>query len=452
MKELFRTFSGFTNTGKVSGKSTGMASLIRIACLVILGLWTGACHHFDKKINEPAPALPVKVEPVLISQLGPEHFGNAVYRKGAEGSRIAASGGRILECLVHESATPTEVVPPGANRYQNGACAMDVNDDGTDEMIAGRAEGKQGTDLLWFGEVPGQKQWKEHLIDSIREGNGDEGLHDVMPFEMKVSDRPLKGVVTVVNRRILYWYQITGNANQPWEQHMISDLGTQGAECAQSGLAGGNISGKGRQDLVCGNFWAECPADPTRETWKIHRYINWDRRATPSYPDMKSWVHDTRFGGMNQLDLGDMNNDGRLDIVASDAEIPEARVGIFCQNMVNPYGLWDETIIDTGTYCPHSLVVCDVNADNRADILVGEMTAGGWWFPKNPDPKLYLYLNKGNLKFQKYVLYSGWGTHMMRMIPQHDQKKVFVFAADEIQPWYPDMTTHIVGWNISPVK
>jgi hypothetical protein len=428
-----------------------MTWLLWITCCTFLSLWITACHQPTNKTKESDLALPVKVEPMLISQLGPEHFGNAIYRRGIEGPGIAASGSRILEWPVQASALTTEVVPPGPDNYQNGACAMDVNGDNIDEMIVGRTT-QLGTDLLWFEEIPGQKVWKEHLIAVIKGGKGEEGLHDIMPFEMKVLNKTLMGVTTIVNRRSLYWYQIPDDVTQLWTQHMIADLSKHGSECAQSGLVLGDVAGNGRQDLVCGNFWAECPADPTRDSWKIHRYSNWDCRTTPTYPDMQTWVFETRFGGMNQLELGDMNNDGKLDIVASDAEIPEARVGIFYQNMTNTDGLWNETIIDTAVYCPHSLVVADVNADSRPDIIVCEMTAGGWWFPRNPDPKLYLYLNKGNLKFQKYILHSGWGTHMMRMIPQQQKKKVFVFAADEIQSWYKDMTTNLVGWTISPIK
>jgi hypothetical protein len=153
---------------------------------------------------------------------------------------------------------------------------------------------------------------------------------------------------------------------------------------------------------------------------------------------------------MNQLDLGDMNEDGKLDIIATDAEVPEARVGIFCRDMTNPGGLWKETIIDTATYCPHSLVVADVNKDNRPDILVGEMTAGGWWFPRNQNPHLYLYLNLGDMKFRKHILHTGWGVHMMRNAQLPNNDSIFVFAADEIQSWYEDMITRIVGWAISP--
>ena len=94
----------------------------------------------------------------------------------------------------------------------------------------------------------------------------------------------------------------------------------------------------------------------------------------------------------------------------------------------------------------------DVNKDDRPDIIAGEMTAGGWWFPRIPDPKLYLYLNLGNMKFRKYILHEGWGIHMMRMATVPPDDNVFVFAAEEIQSWYKDMTTHIVGWTISPKR
>jgi hypothetical protein len=388
---------------------------------------------------------------MLICQLGPEHFGNAIYRQGVNGLRIAASGSRILEWPIQEAAPTLEVVPPGSGNYENGACAMDINGDNVDEMIVGRSIDNQGTELLWYEEIQDQTQWKEHLIARISRAPGEEGIHDIMPFRMKVADKAILGVVVIANRKILYWYQVPGDINQPWKKHLIADLSEYGAECAQSGLILNDIAGNGRQDLVCGNFWAECPADPTTDPWQIHRYSNWDRRKTPFFPNLAAWVIETRFGGMNQLEIGDMNGDGELDIVATDAEIPDARVGVFCRDTEDPRNLWNVTMVDTALYCPHSLVVADVNKDNLQDIIVGEMTAGGWWFPRNPNPKLYLYLNEGHLKFRKFILDEGRGVHMMRMAtPPPMKDKIFVFAADEIQSWYEDMTTHVIGWAISP--
>lgn len=420
--------------------------------VMFYGLLIGGCINPSSKPKTSDSGLPVKVEAMLINQLGPEHFGNAVFRRGINGLRIAASGNRILEFPVKSYAPARVVVPISTEKYTNGACTFDVNDDGIDEMIVGRAGKLEGTDLLWFEELPGQKLWKEHLIANVKgkEGDAEKGFHDIMPFEVKVSDKTVRGVAALVSRKRLYWFEIPEDVTQPWKEHIITDLGTHGAKYAQSGLVPGDIAGNGRLDLVCGNFWAECPADPATDKWQIRRYSNWDTRSTPRFPEVPAWVADEHFGGMNQLDLGDMDGDGKLDIVATDAEIPEARVGIFCRDITNPLGLWKETIIDTATYCPHSLVVADVNKDQRPDIIVGEMTAGGWWFPRNPDPHLYLYLNLGNMKFEKHILYTGWGVHMMRnaMLPTNDS--IFVFAADEIQSWYEDMTTHVVGWTVQP--
>jgi len=447
-----KNFSFGTVSNSVSGRHARIEKYLWAFSIILLVPWMEGCHPQSKHPKASDTGLPVKVKPMLISQLGAEHFGNAIYRHGIEGPRIAASGNRILEWPVQASAPTAEVVPPDSESYQNGACALDVNGDGFDEMIVGQSSGKLGTDLLWFEEIAGQKNWKKHLIAYVKNRGGEEGIHDIMPVEIRTSKKNLRGVAVVVNRKHINWYQIPDDATQPWTEHMIADLGEHGAKCAQSGLVPGDISGNGRQDLVCGNFWMECPADPTSGTWRVRRYSNWDRRATPKLPGVPEWVSNEHFGGMNQLDLGDMNSDGNLDIVSADAEIPEARVGIFCQDKSNPDGLWNETIVDTNIYCPHSLAVTDVNADNLPDILVGEMTAGGWYFPRNSDPRLYLYLNQGNLKFQKYVLYTGLGTHMLRMASKQDHNKIFVFAADEIQSWYKDMTTHVVGWIISPKK
>jgi len=418
-----------------------MTHALCVALFVVLGVGLAADRSSAADPRAPETDLPVRVKPMLIGQVGAEHFGNAVYRRSTEGPRIAASGTRILEWAVQQSAPAAEVVPNRPGRYSNGACAMDVNGDGIDEMILARQEDpSQGSDVLWFEEVPGRQHWKEHLVGQLTEW---EAPHDVMPIETTAVGRGVRGVAVVSARRLLYWFQIPGDPTQPWGKHEIADLQQGGMVGAESGLVLGDLAGNGRPDLVCGNFWAECPTDPTSQPWKVRRYCDWDGHPIPG--------KDAGWGGMAQLDLGDMDGDGRLEIVAAEAEIPEARLGVFSRDPADPDGLWRPTLIDSGLYCPHSLVVADVTGDGRPDILVGEMTAGGWKVPRKPDPKLYLYLNGGDLTFRRYVLHSGWGVHMMRMAPRPPgHTGAFVFAADEIQSWYPDMITGVVGWTIGP--
>jgi hypothetical protein len=392
---------------------------------------------------------------MLVSQLGPEHFGNAIFRRGLEGPRIAASGNRILEWPVRADTPVKEVVAPGKGDYSNGACAFDINGDNIDEMVVGRSGGKEGTDLLWFEEVKGESRWKEHFIAGVRgrEGDAEKSVHDIMPFEPLISGTKVHGIAIVIARKRLYWFQAPDDPRQPWIHHDIADLGNMGIDAGQSGLVSGDIAGNSRPDLACGNFWFECPEDPSTGIWKVHRYSNWDEKPLPQYPGVPEWVKEQRFGGMNQLELGDMDNDGNADIIAAEAEIPGARLGIFYRISGNPGPdmLWKEISLDTGLYCPHSLVVVDVNSDKLPDIIVGEMTAGGWYFPRNPQPEIFLYLNQGDLKFQKYIFHTGHGVHMMRLAWLPPDNNLFIFAADEIQSWYKDMNTHVIGWTITPI-
>ena len=294
-------------------------------------------------------------------------------------------------------------------------------------IVARSLLSKKGIDLLWFQEVPGQPQWKEHLIKHL-DSNQSESPHDIVPLEMKTVGKTLRGVAVIIGRNRLVWNQVPDDPTDPWQECEIATL-----EDSQSGMSVGDLAGHGRPDVACGMFWAECPADPSSGAWQVHRY---------------GW-NDSTWAGMAKTALGDMNGDGRLDIVASEAEIPNARLAAFCRDPAAPNGPWQCTLIETGLYCPHSLVLIDANGDSRLDILVGEMTAGGWDFPLSPAPRVLLYLNQGGLKFQRFTMHTGWGVHEMRLAPPQSDGRIFVYAADEIQLFkFPSMKTHVVGWMI----
>ena len=375
----------------------------------------------------------VHAERTIIAELGHEHLANAVYRRGVEGPRIAAWGDRIVQWPLQPAATTAEVVSTNKARvtYSNGGCAMDLQGDGIDEVIVCRIPRvANGSELLWWEEKPGQRPWQEHLIarlDHERLG----APHDLVPFVMAGKSGPARrGVVAVITRRQLVWFELPEDVRGSWPQHSIATLPAK----KQSGIAIGDIAGHGRPDVACGMFWAECPPDPTSETWKVHRFGTWDGNG---------------WGGMTKHGLADFDGDGQIDIVAAEAEIPESRLAIFTRKPGDPDANWESHPIDTGLYCPHSLIVADVNADGRPDVLVGEMTAGGWSFPLNPKPQLLLYLNNGHLRFTRVILDTGWGIHEMRLAPPRQDGKLQLCAADEIQlQKFKDMNTHVVLWTL----
>ena len=84
----------------------------------------------------------------------------------------------------------------------------------------------------------------------------------------------------------------------------------------QSGLAVGDVARRGRPDLVWGMYWVECPADPVHEAWSRHRYGDWN---------------DGGWAGMAKVAIADLDGDKQTEIVATEAEIPNSRLGIFCR-------------------------------------------------------------------------------------------------------------------------
>ncbi len=378
------------------------------------------------------PESSIEVTHRIIGLLGDEHIANAVYRTGSEGPRIVAWGDRILEWPVG-SAAMTEVVPGKLGfGYTNGGCTMDVNQDGVEDVVVGRGEGRNQEDaeLLWFSESGESDVWAEHLAARLNTPPWD-APHDIYPFiQENRRGQALRGVLLNIDRKELYLYLIPANPGNQWEGH---DIGMFPAEYSQSGMALDDINGDGRQDLVSGMFWVESPNDP-REVWSFHRFGTWDAN---------------QWGGMTKHALADFDDDGDLEIAAAEAEIPDARFAIFDRTTSDGTGKWQEHRITSDLYCPHSLVAGDFNQDGRPDLAVGEMTAGGWNFPLNPNPKVYLYINQGNMEFTRTVISEGWGVHEMDIAPLEAGEGIILFGADEIQNQkFTGMRTNVSLWYI----
>ena len=447
-------------------KCLGLAGLIASGMLLTSALARAADQASESD-------LPVKAQLMKITDLGMEHFPTVAYRRGRNGPRIALWGdNRVVEFPIEANAPVATVVPfiEGLRRpptktgepcgfdwrtedwigYSNGGCAIDVNGDGIDELVLERAvNNKPGTDLYWFEEVPGQKTWKEHFAGHQNQGKN-YLTHDIEPFQQMVQGKLVKGVITGLNWKQPILYIIPDDPTQPWIEKPVSPPITKGS--AYWGTATGDIAGKGRTDFAYSLYWAEAPADPLAGDWKLHRF------ADPN----KGWNEEHKNPAWNTMlkdAVADMDGDGKLDIIVTEGEAgkdakrnwPDGRLSIFRQPADNT-GYWEETNIARDLHTPHSLVVTDVNGDGKPDIIVAEMTAGWGELKMNDNPKLFLYLNQGNLKFKKYVLNEGIGVHEMRMAPRKPgDKNVFVFSSDEIQPWYfGKQTTHIVGWTITP--
>ena len=310
---------------------------------------------------------------------------------------------------------------------------MDIDGDGIDEIITGVGSMRNlsNTSLVWLKEKKGEQFWEENVIASLWQ-RAYTSPHDIVPYEKKLANGEVfKALIANKARNEVHLFVIPSNPKNEWPHFTIGKFPVNN----QSGIELADINEDGNVDIVSGNFWIEAPEDPTDVPWQFHRFSEWDENGA------------NRWGGMNKHGIADFDGDGQLDIILTEAEIPEARLSLFTRNSGNGKGLWNEKKLESELDAPHSLVVADFNKDNLPDFIVGEMTAGGWDFPLNPNPKLFLYLNKGNGEFEKNVLYEGWGVHEMKIFPRLYKDKMMIYAADEIQPQkFRNMNTHVSYW------
>ncbi|MBN1291746.1 MAG: hypothetical protein JXB48_07890 [Candidatus Latescibacteria bacterium] len=386
--------------------------------------------------TEPGLNVPgISVEMRLIDNLGEEHIANVVYRYDPDGDTFTGWGDRIVEWPVESSGGLKETVPnDGIHIYSNGGCAMDVDGDGSDEIVVGRSLAPDHSKpcVYWFDPDNGDT-WTSYLAATFDTG-AYTSPHDIVPVTFNRNGDVIRGVVTVIARKRLVWLKIPDNPHELWIVHDIAEFDAP----RQSGIELGDINGDIRTDVVCGMFWAECPKDPENGQWTIRRYGDWDAN---------------NWGGMASQEIVDLDVDGVMEIAATEAEIPDARFAVFRRNMDDIDELWAADVIDSTLYCPHSLISADLNADDTPDLITGEMTAGGWEFPMNDNPQILAWLNRGDGSFIRVVIHEGLGVHEMKQAPEKPDRSVMIYSADEIQPYkFKNMNTHVVNWLIRPTE
>ena len=372
------------------------------------------------------------VSHVTVADLGHERIRHAVLRHGRQGERLVGWRSRIVELPLKVGSQPVEVVAAKAGlEYSNGGCAMDLDGDGIEEIVVARA-GPRGRDIefVWFEESPKQTTWTAHHLGHF-ESETSGVPHDISPVRFSSPKKETIGIAAVIARQTLVWFERPADPRKPWTRHAIATLPKKN----QSGLEVGDVNGDGRPDLLCGMFWVECPPDPTAAEWTPHRFGDWDKNG---------------WGGMTKHALADLDGDGTPEIVASEAEIPNARLGIF-RAPADRTGPWSVELLDERLYCPHSLVVGDLHGDGRTDIIAGEMTAGGWSFPLHDSPRVLAWLNRGGNRFEQKVLTKGVGIHEMGLIECRQPRGLLLYGADEIQDQkFPKMNTLVSYWLITP--
>ena len=245
---------------------------------------------------------------------------------------------------------------PARNTFWYGpfsecASVLDVDGDGRLDIAAGRN---------WY-QAP---DWIKH--ENFREGaetNGPE-TDDNSEFAMDVNRDGRMDIVASGWMRVrgAFWYENPGRTGAKWKAYRIHS--------AQSmeGVIHGDIDGDGDEDILV-NHWSLAPGQGM--TWLEHI-------------DREPWFKEHVIGTQGETHgngLGDINGDGRVDIVT-----PVGWYEAPPKPAEQPWTFHADYRFEGGP-ASHPILVYDFNGDGLNDILIGAAHAYGLaWLEQKVEP------------------------------------------------------------------
>lgn len=229
----------------------------------------------------------------------------------------------------------------GPETDDNSEFAMDVNGDGRPDVVSSGWMRMKG--VYWY-ENPGKPdvKWKATRIhaaqslEGVIHGNiAGHGDHDILVNHWALV--PGQGMT---------WLEHLDRA--PWfKEHVL------GPEGEDHGNGLGDVNGDGRNDIVTPTGWWENPPRPTQDKWIWHPDYRFEG-GPASHPIL---VHDVNADGLNDIIIGASHTYGLAWLEQKHAD--GART--FVQH-------WAET--DFGGF--HTMAMGDLDADGRPDLVTGK--------------------------------------------------------------------------------
>lgn len=339
-------------------------------CVALLAGLLSACSRDDVAVEQTLFLRTV------VDQRGPaDPWGKSVGDLNGDGRADLVVGGHERGGLVwyENPAWGKHVIRP-EGEFSTDHEVGDIDNDGHNDIVS-----LMGDQVVWFRNG-GHDNWTLVEIDRQK-------LHDI-----EIADFDGDGRLDIVGRGQtlfggvghtlhLYYQRPTG-----WERKEVEIPSGEGLKVA-------DVDRDGRPDMIINGHWLKNPGGSTN-AWRL-------LRITSSW----TWPHVT-------IDVGDVNGDGRLDIVMAPAEPAGQRHRIsWFEAPDDPAGEWSEHVIEDGVESAHHFVgVADFDRDGRLDVASALMHQA-----RSP-AEIKVYLNHGGGKGWSKRVLATTGSHNMRII------------------------------------
>ena len=283
--------------------------------------------------------------------------------------------------------------------YTTDLVVADVDGDGRQDIVV------PGDGVLTLFRNPGP-EWvcADDAWEAVQIGA--EGAHDV-----KAADLNGDGRLDLVTRYQSGFGHRLGNAIHLWVQVEPLTWTHRTFPCPHGeGLAVADVSGDGRPDIIIGGRWYQNPGDVLEGEWREHRYVG-DEAFAAHWAD-----------GDVAVAVGDLNGDGRAEIALSPAE-GEGRLAWFerLDDLSQP---WLEHVLEPHLDHAHALEMGDMDGDGRPDLVCAKMHQA------TEPQEVFIWLNReGEGAWQRHVIASS-GSHNIRLADVGNTGRLDVFGAN----------------------